>query len=91
VPQGISDTYIAACRRSILFGVTHRLSGGPLHPVVRAARDRSQGPNDTPLISAMERVFSSPTALDYGGTAFRNRSVSEIQPSAISALRSEAS
>ena len=60
--------------RSILCGVTLRLSGCPLHPVVRPPWTES-------------RVMG----LDHGWTAFRNRSESETQPSAISALRSEAS
>ena len=37
------------------------------------------------------RVWRVTRGLDYGWTAFRNRSESETQPSAISALRSEAS
>jgi hypothetical protein len=37
------------------------------------------------------RVWRVTRGLDYGWKAFRNRSESETQPSAISALRSDAS
>jgi hypothetical protein len=43
------------------------------------------------LDAAPPQVKRRITGLDYGWTAFRIRSESEIQPSAISALRSEAS